>query len=47
MSLPWFPFNGKDFITDTLRLTTEAKGAYLMLMLDYYEQEAPPPICIS
>lgn len=43
MSLPWFPFNGKDFITDTLRLTTEAKGAYLMLMLDYYEQEAPPP----
>jgi len=43
VSLPWFPFNGKAFITDTLRLSTEAKGAYLMLMLDYYEQEKPPP----
>jgi uncharacterized protein YdaU (DUF1376 family) len=43
MSLPWFPFNIKDFLANTKRLNTEAKGAYLCLMLDYYEQEGPPP----
>lgn len=43
MSLPWFKFDVKAFLTDTLRLSTEEKGAYLMLMLDFYEQEAPPP----
>lgn len=43
MSLPWFPFNIKDFLANTKRLNTEAKGAYLCLMLDYYEQEAPAP----
>jgi uncharacterized protein YdaU (DUF1376 family) len=43
VSLPWFKFNVKAFVTDTQRLTTEAKGAYLLLMLDYYEQEEPPP----
>lgn len=43
MSLPWFPFNIKDFLANTKRLNTEAKGAYLLLMLDYYEQEKGPP----
>lgn len=43
MSLPWFPFNIKDFVTNTLRLNTEAKGAYLMLILDYYQTETAPP----
>jgi uncharacterized protein YdaU (DUF1376 family) len=43
MGLPWFAFNIKDFIANTTRLNTEAKGAYLMLMLDYYEQGQPPP----
>lgn len=43
MSLEWFPFAPKPFISDTLRLNTEAKGAYLMLMLDYYDQERPAP----
>lgn len=37
MSLPWFAFNIKDFLANTKRLNTEAKGAYLCLMLDYYE----------
>lgn len=41
--LPWFPFNIKAYVTDTMRLTTEAHGAYLLLMLDYYSTgEAPP-----
>lgn len=43
MSLPWFPFNIKDFLANTKRLNTEAKGAYLCLMLDYYEQEKGAP----
>ena len=43
MSLPWFAFNIKDFIANTRRLNTEAKGAYLCLMLDYYQQGAGPP----
>lgn len=43
MSIAWFPFNIKDFVANTMRLTTEAKGAYLMLMLDYYEQGESAP----
>lgn len=43
MSLPWFPFHIKDFVANTLRLNTEATGAYLRLMLDYYQQEEGPP----
>jgi uncharacterized protein YdaU (DUF1376 family) len=34
---------GSAFLVDTIRLSTEQKGAYLMLMLDYYDKEAPPP----
>ena len=43
MSLPWFAFNIKDYLSDTMRLTTEAHGAYLLLILDYYESEGPSP----
>ncbi|WP_293880486.1 DUF1376 domain-containing protein [Sphingomonas sp.] len=43
MSLPWFGFNIKDFIANTQRLNTEAKGAYLMLLLDYYQNEQGCP----
>ena len=38
-----FGFNIKDFIANTTRLNTEAKGAYLMLLLDYYQNEQGPP----
>lgn len=41
--LPWFPFNVKAYVTDTMRLTTEAHGAYLLLMLDYYSTAEAPP----
>lgn len=43
MSLDWFEFHPKSFLTDTMRLNTEAKGAYLLLLLDYYEKEGPAP----
>lgn len=43
MSLPWFAFNIKAYLSDTMRLTTEAHGSYLLLMLDYYESEGPAP----
>lgn len=42
MSLPWFAFDIKDFIANTGRLDTEAKGAYLLLLLDYYQHEQGP-----
>ena len=41
--LPWFAFNIADYVTDTMRLTTEAHGAYLLLMLDYYGTGRPCP----
>ncbi|MCK1503878.1 DUF1376 domain-containing protein [Bradyrhizobium sp. 18] len=42
MSRPWFPFYVGDYTRDTARLTTEAHGAYLLLMLDYWVNGAPP-----
>jgi uncharacterized protein YdaU (DUF1376 family) len=42
MSRPWFPFYVGDYVRDTARLTTEAHGAYLLLMLDYWVNGAPP-----
>lgn len=39
---PWFPFYVGDYMRDTARLTTEAHGAYLLLMLDYWPNGAPP-----
>jgi uncharacterized protein YdaU (DUF1376 family) len=43
MALPWFPFNVKAYVTDTMRLSTEGHGAYLLLMLDYYSTGTAPP----
>src|SRR5216684_413831 len=43
MSLPWFPFNIKAYLSDTMRLSTEGHGAYLLLILDYYEADGPAP----
>ncbi|MGJ4954608.1 YdaU family protein [Bradyrhizobium sp. HKCCYLRH2015] len=42
MSQPWFPFYVGDYLRDTARLTTEAHGAYLLLILDYWSNGAPP-----
>lgn len=42
MSRPWFPFYVGDYTRDTARLTTEAHGAYLLLMLDYWVNGSPP-----
>jgi uncharacterized protein YdaU (DUF1376 family) len=42
MARPWFPFYVGDYVRDTARLTTEAHGAYLLLMLDYWVNGAPP-----
>ncbi|WP_163150427.1 YdaU family protein [Bradyrhizobium uaiense] len=42
MSQPWFPFYVGDYVRDTGRLTTEGHGAYLLLMLDYWANGAPP-----
>lgn len=43
MSLQWFAFKIGDYVRDTMRLNTEAHGAYLLLMLDYYATEESPP----
>lgn len=43
MSLPWFAFDIAAYVKDTMRLATEGHGAYLLLMLDYYANEVPPP----
>ena len=43
MSLPWFAFNIGAYVKDTMRLSTEGHGAYLLLMLDYYATEKAPP----
>jgi uncharacterized protein YdaU (DUF1376 family) len=42
VSAPWFPFYVGDYVRDTARLTTKAHGAYLLLMLDYWVNGAPP-----
>lgn len=38
----WFPFYVGDYLRDTSRLSTEAHGAYLLLILDYWPNGAPP-----
>lgn len=43
MSLPWFSFYTDDYIRNTMHLTTEEHGAYLLLMLAYYGTEKPLP----
>lgn len=41
--LPWFAFNVGEYVKDTMRLTRDAHGAYLLLMLDYYGTGTPCP----
>lgn len=42
-ALPWFPFDRIAYITNTMHLTTEEHGAYLLLMLTYYGTGKPLP----
>ncbi len=44
MSLPWFPFYPGDFISGTIRMGFQEKGAYALLITAYYASGGPLPL---
>jgi uncharacterized protein YdaU (DUF1376 family) len=42
VSLPWFPFYAADYLADTGHLTVAEHGAYLMLILHYWDKGGLP-----
>lgn len=44
MSKPWMPFYGGDYLADTSRLSLAEHGAYLLLILDYWNSGPLPAL---
>lgn len=40
---PWMPFYVSDYLADTMRFSTVEHGAYILLIIDYWRNGAPPP----
>jgi uncharacterized protein YdaU (DUF1376 family) len=43
MARPWFALYPNDYIGDTLTLSTEQHGAYLLLLMAYWNKQGPLP----
>lgn len=42
MKRPWFPLYVADFVADTLHLTAEQTGAYVLLLMHYWQHRGLP-----